>query len=216
MSTKSESWQRLRNAAWCNDPGLAKINDGSARFQRISEGAGPYNYDEYSVVVNSFPRNLTPIKYLKEFAMNLNAAVDNFTFNAANVFTKRDSSRLRVGDIWDIDFLGPDNGSIILVALSDNFGREGISSWFDIQTIECRKYGTHPECGAREFGFEVVSGGTKYYTRGVSRAYLQFHRTGAPVQRQSWISMLEGIAATLIKRGAVIRNTKVAEEQVSR
>ena len=82
--------------------------------------------------------------------------------------------------------------------------------WFDIQTIECEKYGTHPECGAREFGFERLGGGVKIYTRGVSRAYMHAHRTWTPIQDRSWKSMLSGIADVLIKRGASIQNSDVS------
>ena len=216
MSTVKESWIRLRKESWCDNPMLAKKNDASAKFMRLSQGAGPYKYDEYSVIIDSFPSNLSPIDYLKEFAMDLNKAVNNSDFNSANVFTKRAKKRLELGDVWDIDIKGPDNGSIVLVALSPDFGKKNISSWFVIQTIECDKYGTHPECGAREFGFEVLRNSTKFYTRGVSRAYMHIHRMGSSIQKKSWIGMLTGISTELAKRGAKITNKSVSQNNITR
>ena len=166
MSSRKESWDRLKQEAWCNNPSLAKTNDPTAKFMKLSQGVGPYKKDEYSISIESFPANLSPIKYLKEFAMSPNGAVNSTIFNIANKFKKRTPGRLAIGDIWDIDIMGPDNGSIVLVKTSQSLiagsNLKGESSasegWFDIQTIECEKYGTHPECGAREFGFEKSSG----------------------------------------------------------
>ena len=215
MSTLQESWKRLESEAWCSDKLLASRNDRSAKFMLLSQGAGPYKRDEYSITVDSFPSGLSPLMYLKEFAMSPNDAVSSTIFNVANRFKKRVPGRLALGDIWDIDILGPDNGSIVLVKTSGNLvGAENVSvdtdGWFDIHTIECEKYGTHPECGAREFGFERLGGGVKIYTRGVSRAYMHAHRTGTPIQDRSWKSMLSGIADVLIKHGASIQNSDVS------
>ena len=181
---------------------------------QLSDGVGPYKYDEYSITINSFPTNLSPMSYLKEFAMSPNSAVNNKIFNIANKFKKRISGRLALGDIWDIDIMGPDNGSIVLVKtspylVSSNGFDIQADAWFDIQTIECEKYGTHPECGGREFGFESLPTGIKFYTRGVSRSYMQIHRSGTPIQNQSWKSMLSGIAEELTQRGAIINNKTV-------
>jgi len=215
MSTMHESWIRLKSESWCSDKNLASRNDPTAKFMTLSQGSGPYKRDEYSINVESFPPGISPLMYLKEFAMNPNDAVDSRVFNIANKFKKRVPGRLALGDIWDIDILGPDNGSIVLVKTSQNLTAsrnvsEDTDGWFDIQTIECKKYGTHPECGAREFGFQATSNGTKFYTRGVSRAYMHAHRTGSPIQHQSWKSMLSGIADVLINRGASIKNKDVS------
>lgn len=217
MASKTESWSRLKHEAWCSNPALAKTNDTTAKFMPLSKGVGPYKSDEYSIEIDSFPTNLSPIAYLKEFAMSPNKAVNSTVFNIANKFKKRAPGRLALGDIWDIDIMGPDNGSIVLVKTSPSLAggkhlaaTSGSSdAWFDIQTIECKKYGTHPECGAREFGFETTLNGIKFYTRGVSRAYIQMHRLGTPIQNQSWKGMLSGIAEELIKRGATIANKTV-------
>lgn len=215
MSTMQETWARLKSEAWCKNKSLASKNDRTAKFMELSQGAGPYKKDEYSINVDSFPSALSPLTYLKEFAMSPNDAVKSTGFNIANKFKKRIPGRLALGDIWDIDILGPDNGSIVLVSTSQNLvGTDSVSvdtsGWFDIQTIECEKYGTHPECGAREFGFETTDNGIKFYTRGVSRAFMHAHRTGSPIQHQAWKSMLGGIADELTKRGASIQNKTVS------
>ena len=205
----------MRAESWCSDPLLARKNDPSAKFMKLSQGVGPYKFDEYSVQIDAFPTNLSPAAYLKEFAENPNRAVSSWVFDVANKFRKRVPGRIALGDIWDIDVMGPDNGSIVLVELSASFGKEKIDAWFDIQTIECLKYGTHPECGAREFGYEMVGENVRIYTRGVSRAYMNLHRAGTPVQRISWGAMLSGIAEGLKRRGAKVSNSSVRKEIVN-
>ncbi|MFK8015708.1 MAG: hypothetical protein AB8G17_09740 [Gammaproteobacteria bacterium] len=215
MSSRKESWKRLRTGAWCNNPALANKNDSTAKFMKLSQGAGPYKYDEYAVHIDSVSGTVL-FNYLKAFAMDVNRTVKNPIFDQINVFEKRNERRIELSDIWDINIVGADNGSIVLVEKSPNFGKTGISSWIDIQTIECEKYGTHPECGAREFGFELNRNRATFYTRGVSRAYMHIHRTGTPIQHQGWTSMLTGIAAELKKKGAIINNSEVHSKMVEK
>ena len=201
MCSKTESWTRLRNAAWIGkvDP---KKNDPSCIFQVLKDGYGDFIYDEYSVTISSMPPNLTAEAYLLEFSKDPNAAVDRGLFNFINVFTKRSKSTPAIGDIYDIDIVGPDNGSIIVVDLSPAFGVQTGDSWFDIQTIEFEKYGTHPENGAREFGFEYVGDGVMFYTRGVSRGhFLGAQLAGGAFQNLGWTGMMKGISESIRKRG---------------
>jgi hypothetical protein len=201
MSSKAESWTRLRKAAWIGkvDP---KKKDPSCVFQVLEDGHGDYIYDEYSVTISSMPPNLTAEAYLLEFSKDPNAAVDRGLFNFINVFTKRSNCTPAIGDIYDIDIFGPDNGSIVLVDLSPAFGARIGDSWFDIQTIECEKYGTHPENGAREFGFEYVMDGAMFYTRGVSRGhFLGAQLAGGAFQNLGWTGMMKGISESIRKKG---------------
>jgi hypothetical protein len=201
MSNKFESWARLRKASWLTtvDP---KKNDSSAAYQTLEAGWGDYVYDEYSVTITAMPANLTAEAYLLEFAKSPNGAVNRGLFNFINAFTKRSPSGPAIGDIYDIDIIGPDNGSIVLVQLSPGFGTAIGSSWFDIQTIECEKYGTHPENGAREFGFEYVTDGVMFYTRGVSRGhFLGAQTAGAAFQNLGWTGMMKGISESIRSRG---------------
>src|SRR5262249_37766747 len=131
-----------------------------------------------------------------------NAAVSNGLFNTINVFTKRTKTGPKIGDIYDIDIMGPDNGSIVAVAISPDFGKSGNEGWFAIQTISCAKYGTQPKNGAQEFGFEKVPEGIKFYTRGVSRPGSWVIRlAGALPQKAGWSSMMKGISDTIRLRG---------------
>ena len=141
MSSKLESWTRLRSAPWIGkvDP---KQNDSSCTFQVLADGYGDYVYDEYSVVISSMPSNLSAESYWLEFARDPNSAVDRSLFNVINVFKKRRNSPPAIGDIYDIDIMGPDNGSIVAVAVSPGFGATAGDSWFDIQTVECEKFGS--------------------------------------------------------------------------
>jgi hypothetical protein len=202
VSTLDQSFARLRLGSWTTNAQLASMNDSSCAFQKLSEGSGSYVYDEYSVIISAMPATLTAEDYWLEFAKSPNKAVDNGLFSAMNVFTKRTSSSPKIGDLYDIDILGPDNGSIVLVALSPGFGMLSGDGWFDIQTVSCAKYGSHPENGAREFGFEYVSDGVKFYTRGISRPGNAVIRlAGAAPQMMGWTGMMKGISETLRRRG---------------
>jgi hypothetical protein len=216
MSSKQESWDRLRAEKWCETPWIASKNDQSAKFQKLSEGVGPYVYDEYAVVIDGMPSALTAESYLKEMALAPNGAVNHGAFDAINVFIKRMKSSVAIGDIYDIDIAGPENGSIVLVALSAGFGVSTVSSWFDIQTIECDKYGSHPECGAREFGYEYTSGGVKFYTRGVSRPSNIAMMAGAAPQLLGWTAMMKGISESIRRRGGTPRENSFTAEKVSK
>jgi hypothetical protein len=148
------------------------------------------------------PANLPPESYLLEFARDPNGAVNHGLFNVINVFTKRTKTDPKIGDIYDIDILGPDNGSIVLVALSPGFGISSGDSWFDIQTVSCDKYGSHPENGAREFGLQYVPDGVAFYTRGVSRpGNIAVRIAGAGPQMIGWTAMMKGISESIRRRG---------------
>jgi hypothetical protein len=216
MSTKLESWARLRSAPWIEvvDP---KQNDSSCTFQVLADGYGDYVYDEYSVVISSMPSNLSAESYWLEFAKDPNAAVDRGLFNFVNRFKKRRNSPPAIGDIYDIDIVGPDNGSIVLVAISTGFGAAHGDSWFDIQTIECEKYGSHPENGAREFGFQYVPDGVMFYTRGVSRGHFFGSQTAGSVpQALGWTGMMKGISETIKRRGGQPKENSFKVEKVKK
>ena len=204
MSDLNESHTRLRKEAWCGEPAIASTNDPTCKFQPLAAGSGNYIFDEYSVIISKMPSGVSPSDFLLEFAKDLNATVKNGTFNNTNTFTKRTKTAPKIGDIYDINIFGPDNGSIVLVALSPGFGVSSRDSWFDIQTVDCDKYGPHPENGAREFGFENVSGGVKFYTRGVSRPGSDAVRAvGASLQVTGWTSMMQGISDSILARGGM-------------
>lgn len=218
MSTLEQSFTRLREGAWVASPGIAATNDATCKFQSLADGSGGYVHDEYSIMVSGMPPGLTPGGFMLEFANNPNATVKNGYFTALTVLTKRTSTPPKIGDIYDIDIIGPDNGSIVLVALAPDFGKSG-DSWFDIQTVSCEKYGSHPENGAREFGCESTAEGIRFYTRGISRpsnALVRF--VGAAPQALGWTAMMKGISESIKKRGGtpvdnsfrVIKYTKAA------
>ena len=64
--------------------------------------------------------------------------------------------------------------------------------------------GTHPEYGARQFGFEKLEGGAvRWYTRGTSRPAMTpgGGTIGRHAQEAGWTRMLNGMAAELVRRG---------------
>ncbi len=174
-----------------------------AKLQSIASGTGLTVFDEYSIIMDEMPPKLTAEAYLTEMTQDLNAAVKSETFDKINEFTRTQKDQQRgnpaVGDIYDIDILGPDNGSVILV--------ERTSNLFIFQTVETLQTGMHPEFGSREFGFEVLEkGAVRWYTRGASRAGSDVAAAvGAPVQKLGWTAMVTGIANTLKSRGGRIR-----------
>lgn len=191
------------------------MNDPSASFQTIAQATrhASSTFDEYSITATQMPDDLTAEQLMLNFAKAPNKAIRSGTFDFINKFKKRREDRIEIGDIFDIDILGPDNGSIVLVATSDGFGNSSGDTWFDIQTIRCDKYGAHPESGAREFGFEYVEGGAKFYTRGHSRPFIVAGKLGAPVQRRGWLSMMNGIKQEIEARGGTIAENSVHEEK---
>ena len=83
---------------------------------------------------------------------------------------------------------------MILVALTQTY--------FIFQTVDSNKMGSHPENGCREFGFEQVGSGFRFYTRGVSRPGNYIVRlAGAVPQRKGWTTLMMGISARITQMG---------------
>ncbi|MCG5054679.1 MAG: peptidoglycan-binding protein [Myxococcales bacterium] len=195
-NTRGVSWRRLRAESWTTLPGVMKGLTGSnSVFQLLRDGAGDYIYDEYSVVVEVMPADKTAEQFLADMAMDLNGTINNPDFDTINVFRRRRKGSPEVGEIIDIDILGPENGSVMLV--------ERAPDHFVFQTVDCEPYGSHPENGSREFGFERLGGGRfRFYTRGVSRPGNFITRlAGAIPQRKGWTNLMLGIAAGINRLG---------------
>jgi hypothetical protein len=174
-----------------------------ATVQSITGGSDTIVYDEYSIVMDAMPTGVTPEAFLHEMSLDLNRAVNNPDFDDINVFARTAADKARgapaLGDVYDIDIKGPDNGSVMLV--------EAASNHFIFQTVTVPQTGTHPESGSREFGFERLDGGAvRYYTRGVSSPSSELTGIiGGPIQEKGWTAMLTGIGNTLARRGGVLR-----------
>lgn len=75
---------------------------------------------------------------------------------------------------------------------------------FTLQTIVTpfSQTGSHPENGARQFGFERnPDGSVTFYTQGVSQADIPQGSAGAYLQGQSWTAMMKGISNEIEERG---------------
>ncbi|WP_144243666.1 hypothetical protein [Azospirillum argentinense] len=195
---------RLKSREWeKNDECIKYLNANKVKMQNISQGVGAINYDEYSILIELMPKNITPGKFLQDLASDINQTVNHGMFNTMNVFVRNSKKEPKIGDIYDIDILGPDNGSIMTVAISPDFGSDQASSgWFIINTVESGKYGTHPESGAREFGYETIADGIKFYTRGASRPQNVGSKIGGSIpQSMSWSAMMEGIGTSISMKG---------------
>ena len=202
----SGAHRRLKAESWNTDSTVvAALKSQGATLQSSSSGwaSGDFIHDEYAIVMDTMPSGTTPEAYLGEMASDLNKAVNSSDFDSINTFHRRPlaSGGPAVGDVYHIDIAGPDNGSVMLV--------ESTSDHFIFQTVETKEDGTHPEYGARQFGFERLEGGAvRWYTRGTSRPALTpgGGTIGRHAQEKGWTRMLKGIAAELVKRGGTERS----------
>lgn len=194
----SPSHAHLNAAPWENSPAVqAALASSGVKLQSINSpfAAGDHIYDEYKVIIDRMPPGVTPEAYLARMATDLNGAVNNKAFNDVNMFSRVNTGHPpQVGDIYHIDIYGPDNGSVMLV--------EQASARFVFQTVETpiQQDGTHPEYGAREFGFERnTDGSVTFYTRGASRPVVipSFASIGRWKQEQGWTAMIDGIGKEL-------------------
>ena len=201
----SPAHRRLADEAWRTDPSITgALSAQGATYQSHTSGwaAGDLIFDEYAIVMDAMPTGTSPEGYLQEMAEDLNKAVNNPDFDSINTFHRRarGSAGPAAGDIYHIDIKGPDNGSVMLVRSSFDH--------FIFQTVTTDEDGTHPEYGAREFGFQRLQGGAvRWYTKGASRpgATPASGTIGRHAQEAGWTAMLRGIAAELVRRGGTER-----------
>ena len=191
------AYGRLKGEKAGKDPRVTKsLKAAGASLQSISDGSGDYIYDEYSVIIDQMPSGLTPEEYLGEMGTDLNKTVHDDMFDTINMFKRRATTKTpEVGNIYDINIMGPDNGSVVLV--------EKTSSYFVFQTITTKKTGTHPEYGSRQFGFTRLRGGAvKFYTKGASRpANAAVGAGGRLPQTIGWTRLMRGISDSIQDRG---------------
>jgi peptidoglycan hydrolase-like protein with peptidoglycan-binding domain len=194
-NTREESFRRLRAEGWKSSGAVAAgLVGGKAHLQSVMDGSGDFVYDEYAILVDAMPPGTSAEKFLLDMATDLNGTVKDSGFNVINVFERRRTGSPQVGEIIDIDIMGPDNGSVILAVLRSNY--------FVFQTVDCDKTGTHPENGSREFGFERVGAGFRFYTRGVSRpGNAAIGLAGAAPQMIGWTRLMRGISDEIARRG---------------
>lgn len=177
----------------------AALVNGIAIQSIVEDGVGQYRADEYSVVVDSMPPATTTESLVALLLVDLNATVNDDMFDLMCAFSRTGGGTPKVGDIYDIDILGPDNGSVMLTEIG--------TEHFIFTTIKGGGLGEHPESGSREFGFEGDGAGKRFYTRGLSRA--QNHLSslaGEEPQRKTWKSLTRGIANRIIQSGGLIRS----------
>jgi hypothetical protein len=199
---------RLKEEPWNTDGAVTgALAAAGASIQPITDGVGPTVFDEYAVTIDSMPPGVTPEAFLGELAIDPNGSARNPSFDTVNVFHRRASSGPpAVGEIYDIDISGPDNGSVVMAEVA--------SDHFVFQTITTRfaETGSHPECGARAFGFDRnADGSVTFYTRGASRiapaiaAASGGETIGALGQGRGWTQLMIGIAAAIQARGGSAR-----------
>ncbi len=196
---------RLVAEPWAGDPLLAaSLAAAGATVQSIGSASGAIVYDEFTIAISAMPPGLTAEAYCAELADDLNRAVANPAFDRVNVFMRPRGAPPAIGDIVEIDIVGPENGSVVLV--------EAASDHFIFQTVNTPKTGVHPESGSRQFGFERdAAGDVVFYTRAASRPSLPgAGEVGMWPQNLAWTAFAEGIAAELTRRGGTSRSGSFA------
>jgi hypothetical protein len=197
----------MTTEAWKDDPLItAALAAADATLQSVQDGCCDIVYDSYEVTITAMPTDLTPEAFLSEFQFDLNKVADSTQFNIINVFDRRDEDdTVDLGDIYDIDMAGPDNGSVIVAVLDPKY--------MIVQTLETRleETGVHPEFGSRQFGFEPIDGGIRFFTRGASRPETPFpvKQVGALMQRVGWTGMVQGLGQAIASRGGAYDETSV-------
>jgi Domain of unknown function (DUF4157) len=199
VGARSPVHMHLTAEPWRNDPAVQKgLKEGAAKTMSINDASTDVTYDEYSMIMDRMPPGLTPEQFVTEMSQDLNGVVNDWAFDAVNRFN-RISHRERppqVGDIYDIDIVGPFNGSVQLV--------ERTPSSFIFQTVvlDSARF-KHPEYGSRQFGFELTDGGkVKFYTRAASHTVIAaVDLVGEIPQSIGWRNLIMGMAKNLESRG---------------
>jgi peptidoglycan hydrolase-like protein with peptidoglycan-binding domain len=192
-SNREESWKRLRTEKWCETL-KADLEKLKAVCQLVVDGTGDYIYDEYKVEVERMPTDTSPEKFLSALASNINGAVQNKDFDQINVFKRRQKGDAMVGEIVDIDILGPIDGSVVLGEME--------KTYFIYQTIDLDWEIAHPENGSREFGYQIENQKIFFYTRGVSRPSNYLSALGGPIpQKMGWTALMKGISTKINSAG---------------
>jgi len=178
---------------------IAALAAAGAKLQPISGGRGDYVYDDYNVTIDRMPPGVSPEAFLREMATDLNGTVNDGGFDFINEFNRRGSGPPTLGEIWDIDILGPDDGSVVL--------SQSASDHFVFTTIETPQTASHPEFGSREFGFQRnADGSVTFYTRGASRPRdIGVDLFGDLPQAAGWARLMRGISDELDRRGGRAR-----------
>ncbi|MEQ1749468.1 MAG: Ig-like domain-containing protein [Prosthecobacter sp.] len=176
------------------------------------DGFGLFAYDNYQLTAK-LPANLQPEQVLQMMAKDLNGTIGNAQFDKINEFST--NSAPKVGDIYNIDIVGPVDGKVVLSRLEPNY--------FVFTTV-ADQAGNHPESGSREFGFQRNDDGTvTFYTRGASRntdlGALSWGPFGAAqvltagtFQSLGWMALMEGLKNQLAASDA--RNIKVDDPTI--
>jgi hypothetical protein len=206
IRVSSPTHDRLASEPWNASPAVAgAVAAVGGEIQSNQDGHGDLILDEYSVVMESMPRGLTPEAYLQEMSADINKAVHSDVFDFVNVFKRSpqagNTGDPAVGDVYNINIAGPDNGSVVLA--------ESAADHFVFQTVRTAEDGWHPEYGSRQFGFERrgPDGAVEWYTKGASRGgkLPGTGLVGRHMQRLGWSALIRGIAAELTRRGGTER-----------
>jgi hypothetical protein len=154
------------------------------------------NGDFHSVDVK-LPPGTSPQHVFEIFAGDPNR-IGNRTFDRIEDFELRGNGPPMRGSIYDIDILGPDNGSVMVTEVE--LGPE--RGYVSVATIVTEKFGMHPENGTRTFGYFSQPGGvTTFYTQGHSLGSTCFHELGKPVQDLGWQGLMQGFGEFAVRVG---------------
>ncbi|MBI3928499.1 MAG: hypothetical protein HY319_23355 [Armatimonadetes bacterium] len=232
--TDDESRQIQRMAALTNPEHARMLDDtvspdvqrsleaNNLTQQRIQDGGGTLNMDEYSVTVDRMPPGVTPEQFLDRMARNPNAVANNGTFDTMATFERRgDPNRdPRPGDVYDINMGNPwggeglDNGTVIL--------RDRRPDRFTLSTVTDNNFtgeGEHPIYGNREFGYRTnEDGSVTFYTRAADRrtdgyGNIPGVNTGVEYgQDRTWRNFVQGVGDEINREGGQTRPNSITAQ----
>lgn len=212
-SCPPDGYIKLRNADWPRKDIIIDMIKGikGASLQNIKNSHVPVKYDLYTVKVDKMPPGLTPEAYLGEMAADINKATNSGMFNRlVGDFDKATVADPGIGSVYFI-YIPGDAGSVILVDMT--------SSSFTFQTITNQYQGTHPENGAREWGFiKNEDGSVTFYTKGVSQAdwgkVPGADALGKLLQGHGWKAWLKGVSDEMNRRGGISNPGSLIDGQI--
>jgi Papain-like cysteine protease AvrRpt2 len=183
-----------------------------------------FNFDYYSVVIDTMPRNgrrgrslFTAESLLEYIRNNLNRfydpgwatwVTDMFQPYEAGIDDTKWNSRNPLGAVLFLDIWGPDNGAVVCSEKTANHWR---FSTVRVTDNSARSYwgspGGHPVSGHREFGFVSESGKVILYTRGLDRMTGNLESLGAGFgfrqQRLLWETFQDKVVGFVNNNGGV-------------
>ena len=201
---------RLENT--CDECRLQMMGDENA--------GGPIAFDRYEITVElppgSDPNDIFEDMLHGRFNSISNGPGDRVVDGISEFSPREGGGTGNVGDIYEIDMAGPENGDVIISDVGQNTDDAGNPNgrYFTVQTIHSDVHGEHPLHGAREWGYtENPDGSITYYTQATDQAtdffmmeHLGLGRAMSPAQESLWRGLMDSIRWRVFGEGGSVKD----------